>query len=65
MSEWAWLLPALPAVAAVIGLFGWRMIPGGPAVPAIVDFPSLLLSARSEPDSVPSSHASTFLPSQT
>ena len=36
MSDWAWLLPALPAVAAVIGLFGWRVIPGGAAVPAIV-----------------------------
>ena len=35
MTHWAWLLPALPAVAAVIGLFAWRVIPGGPAVPAI------------------------------
>jgi NADH-quinone oxidoreductase subunit L len=28
-------LPALPAVAAAVGLFAWRVIPGGPAVPAI------------------------------
>jgi NADH-quinone oxidoreductase subunit L len=35
MSHWAWLLPALPAFAAVVGLFAWRVIPGGPAVPAI------------------------------
>ena len=34
-------------------------------VPSIVDLPSLLLSARSDPDTVPSSHASIFLPSQT
>ncbi len=33
-------------------------------VPSIVDVPSLLLSARSDPDTVPSSHASVFLPSQ-
>jgi NADH-quinone oxidoreductase subunit L len=36
MSDSAWLLPALPALAAVIGLLGWRLIPGGPAVPALV-----------------------------
>src|SRR3954451_8527032 len=36
MSHWAWLLPALPAAAAVVGLLWWRIIPGGPAVPAIV-----------------------------
>jgi NADH-quinone oxidoreductase subunit L len=36
VSDWAWLLPALPAVAAVLGLFAWRLIPGGPAAPAIV-----------------------------
>jgi NADH-quinone oxidoreductase subunit L len=35
MTHWAWLLPALPAFAAVVGLFAWRVIPGGPAVPAI------------------------------
>lgn len=35
MSHWAWLIPALPAAAAVIGLFASRWIPGGPAVPAI------------------------------
>jgi NADH-quinone oxidoreductase subunit L len=35
MTHVAWLLPALPAFAAVVGLFfGSRMI-GGPAVPAI------------------------------
>ncbi|HEX4654231.1 MAG TPA: NADH-quinone oxidoreductase subunit L [Mycobacteriales bacterium] len=36
MSDWAWLLPTLPAAAAVIGLFAWRLIPGGPATPAIL-----------------------------
>ena len=36
MTHWAWLLPALPAVAAVIGLLWSRLIPGGPAVPALV-----------------------------
>src|SRR4051794_6741300 len=36
MSHWAWLLPALPALAAAVGLLGWRLIPGGPEVPAIV-----------------------------
>src|SRR5205823_108346 len=30
-----WLVPALPVVAAVIGLFFGRRIPGGPSVPAI------------------------------
>ena len=35
MTDWAWLLPALPALAAVVGLFAWRQIPGGAAVPAI------------------------------
>lgn len=36
MSHWAWLLPAIPALAAVLGLFTWRLLPGGPEVPAIV-----------------------------
>jgi NADH-quinone oxidoreductase subunit L len=35
VTDWAWLLPALPALAAVVGLFAWRQIPGGAAVPAI------------------------------
>ena len=35
MTHWAWLIPALPFAAAVIGLFGSRVIVGGPAVPAI------------------------------
>jgi NADH-quinone oxidoreductase subunit L len=35
MSHWAWLIPALPAIAAVVGLFTARWMPGGPAVPAI------------------------------
>jgi len=35
MSHWAWLIPALPGFAAVIGLFTSRWMPGGPAVPAI------------------------------
>jgi NADH-quinone oxidoreductase subunit L len=35
MIHWAWLVPALPMIAAVIGLFASRVIPGGPAVPAI------------------------------
>ncbi|HET7312692.1 MAG TPA: NADH-quinone oxidoreductase subunit L [Mycobacteriales bacterium] len=35
MTHWAWLIPALPAFAAVLGLFMSRWIPGGPAVPAV------------------------------
>ena len=35
MTDWAWLVPALPAIAAVVGLFAARVIPGGPAVPAV------------------------------
>ena len=35
MTHWAWLLPALPAVSAVVGLLLGRRLPGGPAVPAI------------------------------
>lgn len=45
MSDWAWLLPALPAVAAVIGLFGWRLIPGGPATPAVIGTAGALVVA--------------------
>src|SRR4051812_4060717 len=45
MSHWAWLLPALPAAAAVIGLLWWRIIPGGPAVPAIVGTAAALVVA--------------------
>jgi NADH-quinone oxidoreductase subunit L len=36
VTEWAWLIPALPAFAAVVGLLASRAIPGGAAVPAIV-----------------------------
>jgi NADH-quinone oxidoreductase subunit L len=36
VTDWAWLLPALPALATMVGLFAWRRIPGGAAVPAIV-----------------------------
>ena len=35
MTHWAWLVPVLPAVAALVGLLMWRVVPGGPAVPAI------------------------------
>ncbi|MBV9096626.1 MAG: NADH-quinone oxidoreductase subunit L [Frankiaceae bacterium] len=35
MTHAAWLLPALPAVAAIVGLFFGTRIPGGPAVSAI------------------------------
>jgi NADH-quinone oxidoreductase subunit L len=35
VTHWAWLIPALPAAAALIGLLLWRVIPGGAAVPAI------------------------------
>src|SRR3954466_4640694 len=36
MTDWAWLLPALPALAAVVGLLLWRVIPGGAATPAVL-----------------------------
>jgi NADH-quinone oxidoreductase subunit L len=36
VTAYAWLIPALPAAAAVIGLLLWRVVAGGPAVPAIV-----------------------------
>jgi NADH-quinone oxidoreductase subunit L len=35
MTHWAWLLPAIPMVSAVVGLFAWRLLPGGAVVPAI------------------------------
>ncbi|MDQ1747989.1 MAG: NADH-quinone oxidoreductase subunit [Frankiaceae bacterium] len=35
MTDVAWLLPALPALAALVGLFAGTRTPGGPAVPAI------------------------------
>jgi NADH-quinone oxidoreductase subunit L len=35
MTHVAWLLPALPALAALVGLFLGTRVPGGPAVPAI------------------------------
>ena len=45
MTHWAWLVPALPAFAAVVGLFLSRYVPGGPAVPAIVGTALSLLVA--------------------
>ena len=45
MTDWAWLIPALPAAAAVIGLLLWRLIPGGPAVPAIAGSAASLVIA--------------------
>jgi NADH-quinone oxidoreductase subunit L len=36
VTSWAWLLPTLPAVAAVVGLLLGRRFPGGPATPAVV-----------------------------
>jgi len=36
MTHLAWLLPALPALAAVVGLFVGTRVAGGPAVPAIL-----------------------------
>jgi NADH-quinone oxidoreductase subunit L len=35
VTHLAWLLPTLPVLAAVLGLLGMRIVPGGPAVPAI------------------------------
>src|SRR4051795_10745861 len=35
MTHWVWLLPALPAIAAVLGPATARIMPGGPAGPAI------------------------------
>jgi NADH-quinone oxidoreductase subunit L len=45
VTHWAWLLPALPAFAAVVGLFGWRYLPGGPAVAAVVGTGAALVAA--------------------
>ena len=45
MSDWAWLLPTLPAVAAVLGLLGWRLFPGGPATPALIGTTASLVIA--------------------
>jgi NADH-quinone oxidoreductase subunit L len=45
MTHWAWLVPALPAAAAVVGLLLWRVVPGGPAVPAIAGTSLSLLVA--------------------
>jgi NADH-quinone oxidoreductase subunit L len=45
MSSLAWLLPALPALAAVIGFLAVRWIPGGPAVPALVGSVAALVVA--------------------
>ena len=35
MSHYAWLMPALPFAAALVGLLVSRHLPGGPAVPAV------------------------------
>jgi NADH-quinone oxidoreductase subunit L len=35
VTHLAWLLPTLPVLAAVLGLLGSRIVPGGPAVPAV------------------------------
>jgi NADH-quinone oxidoreductase subunit L len=35
VTQLAWLLPVLPAFAALVGLLGVRLLPGGPAVPAV------------------------------
>src|SRR5881397_3711240 len=45
VTHGAWLIPALPAAAAVIGLFVWRIIPGGAAVPAIAGSAAALVVA--------------------
>ncbi len=45
MSDWAWLLPTLPALAAVVGLLGWRLFPGGPATPALIGTTASLVIA--------------------
>src|SRR3954451_7425445 len=45
MTHWVWLLPALPAIAAVVGLFGSRVLPGGPAVPAVAGTAGALVVA--------------------
>jgi NADH-quinone oxidoreductase subunit L len=45
VTHLAWLLPTLPAVAAVIGLLGMRLVPGGPAVPAVAGAGATLVIA--------------------
>jgi NADH-quinone oxidoreductase subunit L len=35
VTQWAWLLPALPALATAVGLLAWKVVPGGAAVPAV------------------------------
>jgi NADH-quinone oxidoreductase subunit L len=45
VTHWAWLVPALPALAAVVGLFLGRRLPGGPAMPAILGTSAALVIA--------------------
>jgi NADH-quinone oxidoreductase subunit L len=45
VTHWSWLVPALPAVAALVGLLMWRVVPGGPAVPAILGTSLALVAA--------------------
>ena len=43
MRAYAWLIPALPAIAAVVGLFVARRLPGGPAGVAVLGTASSLV----------------------
>jgi NADH-quinone oxidoreductase subunit L len=59
VTHWAWLVPALPALAAVAGVFLSRLIPGGPVVPAVAGTAAALVlacmvlaSAESDPTAV-------------
>src|SRR4051795_8926137 len=45
MTHWVWLLPALPAIAAVVGPATARVFPGGPAGPAIAGTTGALAAA--------------------
>src|SRR4051794_2264072 len=45
MTHWVWVLPALPAIAAVIGPATARVLPGGPAGPAIAGTAGALAAA--------------------
>src|SRR4051812_50033595 len=45
MTHWVWLLPALPAIAAVVGPATARLLPGGPAGPAIAGTAGALAAA--------------------
>jgi NADH-quinone oxidoreductase subunit L len=45
VTHLAWLLPTLPALAAALGLLGMRIMPGGPAVPAIAGSVATLVVA--------------------